>query len=543
MQLRFLTTRFLYPFFLSPQAPAIWTAQQPGSKFPATDQDRRNQAMQDLQCLLFQDRTVWQVEKVKELYHQEMLAPTQRFIFGNNELQHCRVNPTLISQWFGHGLQVEFGKTKEGIAKESFWVNIDSQIGIELFLLPQGIGVLSIALILPIDTQSKISSGLLNLDNQAIAECKRFNYRLSQFLENKRPQLYLPLSSYPSAPPAPDLEAPIEERLGKRGGRFTMLELRDFVLSPFSNSGHWQRQSALQEQFLVYTVLQFDEIELGDSQMQEKMLPLLVGLGHVEEPNHAGSLQIQNQVLNNRHWAAVGSLGAVHFIADQGQEIAFNSQRLPIVANKYFLPYLLALSQRLTFQQILQQTQQGWQQNENVGNLHEHMLNFMLHGYFTEISSREVINQYYTLARTGSRVEESFTVVRQALHDVDQWRFAADQRQSTQQNGAHLQQLVTMQRKIEWLEVFFASYYAGALAHYIGYGWFQQEFTSVSTLVWALFAGFFVYWGLQPLKHQQDKQSRTAYTLTLLVVFSLISIAWVFIGFAYYPSLGSGAHP
>jgi len=40
-------------------------------------------------------------------------------------------------------------------------------------------------------------------------------------------------------------------------------------------------------------------------------------------------------------------------------------------------------------------------------------------GYFTEISSREVINQFYRIAKTGLRVPETFQVVQHSLHYID----------------------------------------------------------------------------------------------------------------------------
>ncbi|OUD12892.1 hypothetical protein [Thioflexithrix psekupsensis] len=59
-----------------------------------------------------------------------------------------------------------------------------------------------------------------------------------------------------------------------------------------------------------------------------------------------------------------------------------------------------------------------------------------------------------------------------------------------------------MQSKIEWLEVFFASYYAGALAYYLSYGWFSKGYSSAGTLFWAVFVGAVAMWGLKPWDHE-----------------------------------------
>ena len=51
--------------------------------------------------------------------------------------------------------------------------------------------------------------------------------------------------------------------------------------------------------------------------------------------------------------------------------------------------------------------------------LHNNTLDFTISGYFTEISNREVINQFYRLAQTGLRVPETFQVVQHSLHYID----------------------------------------------------------------------------------------------------------------------------
>jgi FPC/CPF motif-containing protein YcgG len=51
--------------------------------------------------------------------------------------------------------------------------------------------------------------------------------------------------------------------------------------------------------------------------------------------------------------------------------------------------------------------------------LHNNTLDFTVTGYLTEISNREVINQFYRLAQTGLRVPETFQIVQHSLHYID----------------------------------------------------------------------------------------------------------------------------
>ena len=486
-----LTTRFIYPFFYT--------------------QDSLEIARSALVNLTINEKPVWQpVEEIKDFYRQEMLVGLRQFVFG--ESQYFVVNPELANQWFGKGVTVSFDK-------ESFNATLSTQVAIEVFLSPQGAGVLSIPLT------------AVDLENDAAL--KQFNYRLSQHLSAKIPQLSLPYKVHPNAPPPPTEDSPLSDRLGKRGGPFTLVELRDILLSPLDIK-------EIQEQFSVYSVIRFADSNFCDEATQAKLQPLLVGLAHVEEPHHAGSLEIPQKQLNTRHWSAVGTLGAVHFVADQAETVNFNQQRVPIVLNKYFLPYLVALLQRLILQRILQHAQQNSKQEKeaemtaDVQQLHDQMLHFMLNGYLSEVSSREVINQYYELAKQGLRVEQSFEVLRRALHDADLKEDMKFQRQSSDKSQAHLNQLVVMQRKIEWLEVFFASYYAGALAHYVGYGWFEHSFSSASTLWWAVFTGGLALFGLRPWQHGHSDKPRKFFTWTSLTLIVVAFCVWLAVGFYFF---------
>ncbi len=496
-----LTTRFIYPFFYTQNA--------------------------TLSTLTFREKTVWQpVQQPKEFYRQEILQGLENFIFGDPHTpQYFTVNPELANQWFGRELHVRFGvkfgdKTDP---KESFSAKLSSHAAIEIFLSPQGgVGILSI----PLEA--------IAIEDKPAA--KRFNYRLSQHLPAKIPQLFLPQpenAHHISTPPAPD--SPLTERLGKRGGEFTLIELRDFLLSSL-------QITPIQEQFSIYSVVQFEECEFSETTHTD-VFPLLVSMSHVEEPHHVGSSDIPYIRLNSHHWSGVGTLGAVHFVADQAEDITFNQQRIPTVFNKYFLPYLAALLQRLILQHILKQAQQNSKREQDAATsatsathlqqLHNKMLDFMLNNYLSEVSSREVINQYYELAKRGLRVEQSFEVLRRALHDADFKEDMKFQCQSTDKNQDHLNQLVAMQRKIEWLEVFFASYYAGALAHYVSAGWFGHWFASASTLIWAFFGGGIALWLLKPWSHEHHDKSKKMLIWAFILIVVALAI-WLSVGFCCY---------
>lgn len=397
--------------------------------------------------------------------------------------------------------------------KSLFTAQLEQHAAIELFILPEGVGILSIAL--QCEPEGEDETAL-----------KLFNYRLSQRFASKTPRLMKPLREDPNAPPKPAEDAPLAQRLGQSGGEFTLPELADFLLQPLQAFDF----HAPQQRFSVYSVLRLcRDVDL--SELKPDLRPLLTALTHVEEIAHAGSLELTEKQLNTRHWAAVGSLGAVHLVSDQGAEVQFNQERQLINFMKYFMDFWAALAQRLILQRTLREglailrhpALRETEKNAHLQTLHGEVLHFMLAGYFAEVSSREAHNQYYSLARQGLRVEQNFETVRRALHDADIKNDAAFQRKN-------LNEMKIMQSKLEWLEVFFASYYAGALMYYISSAFFYKSYVGFTVLFWAILAGGVALWGLQPWQHEAPKL-RWYQLLTPIVGLGAV---WLIIGLLWF---------
>ncbi len=198
-------TRFLYPFRL--------------------EQNSVGKALKTLQTLNFVNRDnakqVWeQVEKPSGIYQEEMLDRVTKFLFSGdvNSCGYLRVNKKVTNIWFKQGCEL-FGNIDSSITQLKMGKKSG---GIELFLSHFGVGVLSITL-----TAS-------NFDNYAALQ--QFNYCLSQ--EHKRliAKLALPYADDDpfSVSPPTDSE-PLMARLGKRGGKFDLVELRDFLLSTLTS--------------------------------------------------------------------------------------------------------------------------------------------------------------------------------------------------------------------------------------------------------------------------------------------------------------------
>ena len=239
--------------------------------------------------------------------------------------------------------------------------------------------------------------------------------------------------------------------------------------------------------------------DFADPEVAASLRPFLAALAHVEEWAHPGSLAIAERVLNPRHWAAAGSLGAVHLVADQDPPHPFDEQRAPTVLNKYGAG----------------PAHQGAGQPNRLRSLNAQSLAFTVNGCFTEISSRESINQYYELVQAGLRVQDSFGTVQRALRDaegMDNDRFqgnaldelrvlAGDLKRLLDEAGHNARLVAHVQSKVEWLEVFFVSYYFTALMYYVSHGdVFKHKFTMWSLILAPLVSGAIAFLGLKPHK-------------------------------------------
>jgi hypothetical protein len=116
--------------------------------------------------------------------------------------------------------------------------------------------------------------------------------------------------------------------------------------------------------------------------------------------------------MNARQWAAVGSLGAVHLVADQYEPPEdFENQRVVQYRDKYFIAYLVAFLQRLTLQRSMDDAartvhcpeHQRHKGREEFRRLHRDLLNFTVAGHYTEVSGRHAVNRFYRIAQQGLR--------------------------------------------------------------------------------------------------------------------------------------------
>lgn len=417
-------------------------------------------------------------------YREDILPLVAQVLFGirSGANRYLRVDREAVDRWFPPGGR--FGpEGADGPAQGH--PLLPAAEGVELFLSPHGAGFLVLSFDCP--------------EAPGLAALRTLNHRLSQ-------QGGQAAWQYRASAAPPGAEAPFEQRLGG-GGAFALKELADFLLSPLKDFGLQETQ----QQFSVYSLTRFDRRALfADPACQAGLRPFLAALTHVEDAAQEGSLGLRERQLTPRHWAAVGSLGAAHLLADAEPPAGRGMEN---VLYGHFVPYLCASLQRLTLQRLLWETDEAVLETDDslrerqakLRRLNQDMLRFSVQGCFTEISSREVLNQYYELALEGLRVPPTLALAQRVLRDMGEATTAAFQQKAARDARELADGLernagiaASTQNKLEWLAVVFATYYAATLVHYVGADFFTPDFAQASLAVAPLFSGILALAGLRP---------------------------------------------
>jgi len=485
-------------------------------------------------------KTWHEAASVPALYREEILPQVTQVLFGyrHGTNRYLRIDAETLSTWFPDDGQMvpDPQKTVDEADRPHYPLKLAGE-GIELFLSPHGVGLLSLTF------ASRISKA---------QTLQAINHHLSQL---RRPTTYLyqtPQDAQTSGKPS-ELDTPFEQRLGTAGGSFLLEELVDFLLAPLHRNFGLEET---QQQLSVYSVTRFDpQVKFAAANSLDPIRPILAALTHVKDATHQGSIGLRKQLLDAEHWAAISNLGAAHIIADQ------DPQRLTRSLYSYFVPYLCATLQRLILQRLLWDTDQAVLETEGslperqakLHKLQQDMLNFSIQGYFTEVSSREALNQYYELAQHGLRVEQSLQLAQRVLHDLESTTTAAFQLAASKNAqvlakavGTHTGLLVDVRRKVEWLEVFFVAYFAITLVHYVGDGLFSEHYLHWSTMAAPFLSALIALLFIRPYaSHAQYSQEATTRAdipakqkgqWLLLGALALLTAGWVSVGYLFFPS-------
>jgi hypothetical protein len=399
-------TRFIYPFYFDMEVTADLEQWLLSSRFTAHSG---------------KEFPVWVHGEPHDFYVDELLVHIRDFLFGNSRKgdgRYLKLSAEAADAWF-NGLKIGSGQP----------VLLVSGPRIEVFLSSKGLGVLSVAL----------TPGTEALNSE---DACRFNYVIGQLnrrdvvrLRRRHPQddesiwQKIPSEKKDRIAPAPEELAPLEERLGAPGGSFYLRELIEQRLLPVVAMG----LHPAQEELAVFTVARLgSDIDFANESCRQRQAALLSSLAQLEEPEHAGAtadiLSIPSAVLNRKHWAATGQLGVAHLIADQSppgglEDHPFNEQRLPIVRDKYFIPYLMALFQKLALNRAMRNAHAVLALSRDLAEkrldgLRGDLFEFGVSGHFAQVSVRDALHRFYRLAQQGLDIPFVWQNVREAVSDL-----------------------------------------------------------------------------------------------------------------------------
>ena len=493
---------------------------------------------------------------VKELYTQGFLPPVRQFLFagqgkygGRYLRMPAKTRAALfqgrISVW-PCGRERWCESQRAGSATQSDQrapLFIDRITELELFVNGLGVGVLSLSFELedrdaaPLDLTA-IRTLLYHLSH-------RLSYRgttLSRYHEADEPERWqrIPERHRSRIASAPSTDTDWRDRLGRKGGDFALDKLFRALLYPIRSATGLRFSDSHQPQFLHYSVVQFDaSVKFTSERPHPPLSGELAALTQFEEIGHAGSTPGQIPVawccLDCCHVATAASQGSVHFIADQPKDAPgsrFNTARLGVVRDKYFIDFLLAFLQDQYLKKAAARCARLVTVSTDLSDLttgrdftalrHE-VLAFDALCRFTHINSRHAHMRYYRLAQEGLSVREAMTGVYGQLADLDalcKFHQQSAQRnklvdinrelsKSVQRQEAHQQALVSMQNKIEWVELFLVGVYSVYLTNYLGENFgFDYTYVGWAILAIAATAAVLAAWLLQPWRHAAETGPR-----------------------------------
>ena len=406
-------------------------------------------------------------------YVQELSEDVAQVLFGGAGARrgglYLQVAPQVVHSWL-NDVAVRW-------LNESLPV-VTPACGIELFLSDEGAGLLSIQFEGPVGLDEVGCRGLVYRLSQNRRQSLRPTLRKSHLgddpdrlaaVREKQPDLQLP--------PIPDPGAPLGERLGHRGGEFTLSELVEFLLSPAEECG----LVAAQGDFSVFVALRVSQATAMSTTRE-----LADGLALLEEPLHAGSDPesgvVDNVLLNRRHLIALGHHGCVHVVGDQeppsGRDAhPYDPQRLPTVRDKYFVPFVYALLERTALMRIEREACRVLYDEttyEGFRKVHGQLLHLGVTMEFGVVSQRGAVQRCYELAVSSLRLEAHRRSARRVISDLAD-RHERDNQNALLEDTRALQGLMVenveaghhIHKALAWIEVLIVAVYGAELYHLV----------------------------------------------------------------------------
>lgn len=344
---------------------------------------------------------------------------------------------------------------------------------VELFLSAQGVGILSVTL---------TASGPLTA-----ADVVAFNYGLSQ----SRFTQSVPLVKGTGE------SASVEAALTGPDGTFVLQNVITWLTKPLEK---YDRRPIQPKELCVYTVVRFAGADFGTDAARAAFAPVLSALAQVEPSGTSGPVDghitVPTVVINRHHWAAVGVLGAAHLVADQptaaGRPMTYNDIRPMNALNKYFISYLVAVSQQHTTHQAVHEAatilgeKDDKKRREKTSDLRGDLLRFGVGGLFNQVSSRHSHHRYYRACREALDVQSGWENVSRAIADLDADLDARQQEVLADRVRESVFEIEVVQKVVHGIEYLLAAVYLAHFWHMFAHHnkWLEHEAEKYGVTNW-----------------------------------------------------------
>lgn len=416
--------------------------------------------------------TVWEAASPPPAYAGELLESVAAALFPGAEpgaAGYLRVPETLSTTWFDGALV----PTRDG---KLVSVRQAPGAAVELFLSDLGTGVLSLPLALEGDEPCGAAALALNHNLAHPRHGVATEIRLPHPADDVRKWSQTLVSVREQVKPAPGRFAPLEDRLGVPGGAVTLTELAARLLRPLEAHG----LRAAQKNLALYTVAQFDEQRgLVGRTPAAPFAAFLSALAQGEEPSAATLAEEPvtgvGHMITPRHWVAVGTAGAAHLVANPPDGEADGTAAADVVArarDAYFVPYWLALNQRLVLQRAAGEAQglalaPGPDAPARLASLRSELLRLAAAGDSGQVSPRAALQRFYRFCLDGLGVPALWQQVRQEVGEVEAQSAALRQVHLSADLARNLRAMVDIQRLLKWIGVLVVSVYLAHLYHMV----------------------------------------------------------------------------
>jgi hypothetical protein len=411
-------------------------------------------------------RGLWTRESHRKLYRYrlEMTGQLDRFLFSHGEKgrvegAYLHASGERVKRWLG-ALDVDLGPRTARVA-------LAPTSGVEIFLTAHGAGVLSLTF--------DLGAGV---EPAAVLEVNR---RLSILTRPGERAPWLSAPRREGDPPTSAGEghlatsAPLGERLGNPGARFSMAELIAALLEPLRGLG----VAPIQESLCVYSVVALPPgVDLAAA--RDWTGPLLASLAQVHavlSPSaDAGDLGIPSLLASRDHWSAASLQGAAHLLVPH-PEAAPGDDGMSEARDRYFVPYLTALLQRCAIKKAAEEATdmvvREDVKREAVSRLRSDVLAFALAGALPEVSVRYSLHRYYRMCQEAVDLDRNLEQVRGALGDLEaqlsahqQMEIALAQRAIAEKTAESQESSHRIHVALVWIEVFIVVAYAAELVKF-----------------------------------------------------------------------------